>query len=82
MARADADTDTADGVTLIDPGHSKVYLVASADFRCLCTRFGDTKLSHDQPLVADATFAAPPTGVSSLEVQVPGFGVFGHVPVV
>ena len=82
VARGDVDNDTADGVTLIDPAQSKVYLVASADFRCLCARFGGTKLGHDQPLVAFATFAAPPSGVTSLQVQVPGFGVFNNVPVV
>ncbi len=81
LAAGDADDDTADGVTLIDPRRSKVYLAAASDYRCLCTRFRDTKLAHDQPVVVSATFAAPPAEVTVLDVQIPGFGVVVGVPV-
>jgi hypothetical protein len=83
MTRGDSGSYTADGITLVDPRQSRVYLVAySSDRTCLCSKLLDVELSSDHPLVVSATFAAPPSGVTSVEVQVPGFGVFTHVPVV
>jgi hypothetical protein len=74
---------TADGLTLVDTGASKVYLVAAdSQGRCLCSRqLVQTVVQDSQPVLLYATFAAPPATVTSMSVQVPGFGVFPDVPV-
>lgn len=72
----------ADGITLIDPQAKKLYLVASHGQRtCLCTATGALTLSADAPSVISASFAAPPASVTTMDVQIPHFGVFPHVPV-
>lgn len=76
--------DAADGVTLIDPVHSKLYLVAGqGDKQCLCSMdLSAVFLADDVPAMITASFAAPPRDVSSMEVQIPHFGVITRVPVV
>ncbi len=72
----------ADGVTLIDPAAKKLYLVAShGQGRCLCTATGSLTLSGGTPTVISASFAAPPVRVTAMDVAIPHFGVFSHVPV-
>lgn len=79
----EASGDAADGITLVDPKRSKVYLVASdGQGQCLCSRgLFTTFLTGGEPELITATFAAPPAGVDALEVHVPRFGVFRAVPV-
>lgn len=71
----------ADGITLIDPAAKKLYLVASHGRDCVCTATGALTLSADAPSVISASFAAPPASVTAMDVQIPHFGVFPHVPV-
>ena len=72
----------ADGITMMDPVAKKLYLVASHGQRsCLCTATGALTLSADVPSVISASFAAPPAGITTMDVQIPQFGVFPHVPV-
>jgi hypothetical protein len=75
-----ADSYAADGITLIDAEHGKLYLVAS-DGRghCLCTQTGPMTLG-ESPTLVTASFRAPPAAVTRLDVSVPSFGVFAHVP--
>lgn len=74
---------TVDGLTLIDTVAAKVYLVAAdSEGHCLCSRqLVQTVVEDDRPVLLYATFAAPPSTVTSMSVQVPGFGVFPDVPV-
>lgn len=72
----------ADGISLIDAEHKKLYLVAShGNGTCVCSATGAIVLG-EKPTVISAAFAAPPAGVTSVDVQIPGFGVFAHVPLV
>lgn len=79
----DADNDAADGIAMVDPGRSKMYLAASdGQGRCLCSRaLFATLVETDAPRLITATFAAPPPEVTSIEVHMPAFGVFAGVPV-
>jgi hypothetical protein len=75
--------DAADGVTLVDPAHSKLYYVAGqGKYHCLCSMdLSGVFLKDDVPAVITASFATPPSDVTTIEVQIPHFGVFTRVPV-
>lgn len=79
----DASAWAADGITLEDGTHRKLYLVASdGQGTCLCTRdLSSVFLSDSEPFVVSATFAAPPPDITTVDVRIPGFGVFTRVPV-
>jgi len=75
--------DAADGITLVDTVHNKLYLVAS-DGRgsCLCSQsLGSVELKDGLPVVISASFATPPPEMTEIQVQIPNFGVFPHVPI-
>jgi hypothetical protein len=73
----------ADGITLVDTVHNKLYLVAS-DGRgsCLCSQsLGSVELKDGLPVIVAASFATPPPEMTEIGVQIPNFGVFPHVPI-
>ena len=77
------DLDSLDGLELVDGENSKVYLVATdTDHRCLCSEgLGSAIIDPGQSVTLDASFAAPPEDVSSLDLRVPSFGTTADVPV-
>lgn len=73
----------ADGITLVDTARNKLYLVAS-DGRgtCLCSRrLVAVEVKNNLPVVIAASFATPPAEMTDIQVQIPNFGVFPHVPI-
>jgi hypothetical protein len=79
----DSSFGSADGIRLVDTAGNKVYLVASDGHgNCLCSRdLANVRLQDDEPYLITASFATPPANVTSLEVDIPHFGVFPRVPV-
>ena len=73
----------ADGITLVDTVHNKLYLVASDGHgSCLCSQsLGSVELKGGLPVVISASFAAPPPEMTEIGAQIPNFGVFPHVPI-
>lgn len=73
----------ADGLTLVDGKNSKLYLVASdGQGTCLCSRGLSSVFLQDGALqLFSATFAAPPSDVTTVDVRVPRFGTVKDVPV-
>lgn len=80
---SDASGLAADGLTLVDGRHSKLYLVASdGQGTCLCSRdLASVFLVENEPVVLSATFAAPPADVTTVDVRVPNFGTLRNIPV-
>lgn len=75
------DTHAVDGLRLIDPTAKKAYLPATtADGSCLCSPT-DGLSDEQSSLWVTVVFAAPPSTVSTVDVFVPRFGTFNHVPV-
>lgn len=72
------------GTTLVDPVNGKRYLVARAertDGPWICSRRVNVYLEPGQSIELNATFAAPPPGVTQLNVDIPTVGVILDVPV-
>lgn len=67
---------TLAGVSLVDGVHRKRYVpVRDEQDRCLCSGTALT-LDEASSTVLSATFAAPPTDLESVQVDVPSFGSF------
>jgi hypothetical protein len=77
------DTYSADGVYLLDGANAKRYLAArNADRGCVCSSaLAGAFVSPGSGVVLTSFFAALPAGVTAVDVDVPGFGSFGAVPV-
>jgi hypothetical protein len=75
--------DVFDGVALIDPEGRKKYLVArQADGHCICSNdLGAAFVKEDAPVNLEATLAAPPESVTSVNVVVPNVKTFIDVPI-
>lgn len=73
----------ADGPTLVDSKNSKLYLVATdGNKHCLCSNsLLSVDVSDEAPALVSATFAAPPTTLSSIDVRIPNFGTVRNVPI-
>ncbi len=80
---SDKTTDAADGIQLVDGKHAKVYLVASdGQGICLCSRgLNGAFAPKGRPFIVSATFAAPPSDVTAVDVRIPTFGTVRNVPV-
>lgn len=74
---------TLDGVYLIDTTNSKKYPVArDSNNACLCdSNLLGPNLTSAAPMFLSATFGAPPTTVTAVDVFVPTFGTFANVPI-
>ncbi|MEU6790422.1 lipoprotein [Nonomuraea wenchangensis] len=76
---------TVSGVALIDPVNAKRYRVArngtGADATCVCSGTQGQFLEKDEASTLYAVFAAPPSDVSTVNVEMPGIGVFTDVPI-
>ncbi len=87
-ALTDGDTDSGDdaidavdGVKLLDPTSKQVYLAASDGAgNCLCTRglFG-VFIRAGETTTFNATYAAPPKSVASIDLMFPLFGTVAGV---
>lgn len=79
----DKEGDAADGLQLVDGKNAKLYLVASdGRGQCLCSRnLSNVFLRNNLPVLFSATFAAPPAGVTQVDVRIPNFGTVKNVPV-
>jgi len=79
---ASTDSDSLDGIYLIDSGNAKKYLVArDSQNNCVCSsNLGSSFVRSSGPLLLSATFAAPPPTVKMVDVFVPTFGTFKDVP--
>jgi hypothetical protein len=76
-------SDTVDGISLVDGKNAKRYLVAR-DSRGLCLCTGNASsifVEAGQTTLLSAVFASPPPDVTSMSVQIPLFGVIDNVPV-
>jgi len=75
-------SDVFDGVALVDPAGKKKYLVArDEDNRCVCTNgLSSAFVRPDAPVELTATLAAPPTGVTHVDLIVPRFETLRDVP--
>ncbi len=75
--------DVFDGVALIDPNGRKKYLVArEATGRCVCSNdLGAAFVKQDAPINLQATLAAPPDTVTTVDVVVPNVKTFTSVPI-
>ncbi|MGW5162679.1 hypothetical protein ACWEPN_45005 [Nonomuraea wenchangensis] len=76
---------TVSGVALIDPVNAKRYRVArngtGADAKCVCAGTQGQFLEKGEASTLYAVFAAPPPDVSTINVEMPGIGVFTDVPI-
>ncbi len=73
--------DAVTGITLVDGRNKKRYLPAKDSAgMCLCSK-AIINLSEGGSTVLSATYAAPPADVTTLSVELPGFGTFADVPV-
>ncbi|MEU4510683.1 lipoprotein [Nonomuraea wenchangensis] len=76
---------TVSGVALIDPVNAKRYRVArngtGADAECVCSGTQGQFLKKGEASTLYAVFAAPPADVSTINVEMPGIGVFTDVPI-
>jgi len=75
--------DVFDGVALIDANGRKKYLVArDATGRCVCSNeLGSAFVEEDAPVNLQATLAAPPDTVTTVDVVVPNVKTFTGVPI-
>ena len=73
----------ADGPTLVDTTNSKLYLAATdGNDHCLCSKpLLGVFVFDNAPVLISVTFAAPPTGLSSIDVRIPNFGTVRNVPI-
>jgi hypothetical protein len=80
---ADELGDVFDGVALIDPEGRKKYLVArESTGRCVCSNdLGAAFVQADAPVSLEATLAAPPETVTTVNVLVPNVKTFTDVPI-
>jgi hypothetical protein len=71
----DEEADVFDGVALIDPEGRKKYLVArDENNRCVCSNgLSAAFIRADAPVELTATLAAPPPGVTQVDLIVPRF---------
>ena len=78
----DESSDVFDGVALIDPEGRKKYLVARDETnRCVCSNdLGAAFVSADAAVELAATLAAPPPGVTQVDLIVPSFETLRDVP--
>jgi hypothetical protein len=79
---ANEEGDVFDGVALIDPEGRKKYLVArESTGRCVCSNnLSSAFVEEDAPVNLQATLAAPPEGVDTVDVVVPNVKTFTGVP--
>jgi hypothetical protein len=79
--RGDEGADVFDGVALIDTEDSRKYLVArDATGRCVCSaRLARVIARPGVPVSLTATLAAPPDGVTQVDVVVPNVRTFPGV---
>lgn len=75
--------DVFDGVALIDPNGRKKYLVArESTGRCVCSNnLSAAFVGEDAPVNLQATLAAPPDTVTTVDVVVPNVKTFTGVPI-
>jgi hypothetical protein len=75
--------DVFDGVALIDPNGRKKYLVArESTGRCVCSNdLGSAFVEEDAPINLQATLAAPPDTVTTVDVVVPNVKTFTGVSI-
>jgi hypothetical protein len=80
-SEANEEGDVFDGVALIDPEGRKKYLVArDATGRCVCSNdLSAAFVQEDAPVNLQATLAAPPEGVATVDVVVPSVKTFTGV---
>lgn len=77
-----ADGNESAGVTLVDGTHKKKYLVArDSKGKCLCTKTAGVTLQPGQTIGMSATFAAPPSSIDRINVELPNFETFYRIPV-
>jgi hypothetical protein len=78
---ANEEGDVFDGVALIDPEGRKKYLVArESTGRCVCSNnLSSAFVEEDAPVNLQATLAAPPEGVDTVDVVVPNVKTFTGV---
>ncbi len=73
--------DAVTGITLVDGRNKKRYLPAKDSAgRCLCSK-AFINLNEGGSTIVSATYAAPPADVTTLSVELPGFGTFADLPV-
>ncbi len=69
------------GITLVDGRNKKRYLPAKDSAgTCLCSK-ASINLAEGGSTIVSATYAAPPADVTTLSVELPGFGTFADLPV-
>jgi hypothetical protein len=69
-------------ITLIDGKNSKRYLVGrDSKERCVCTSTSGLRIAPHASYNVTATFAAPPSSVTAVELSIPGLGIVNDVPV-
>jgi hypothetical protein len=75
--------DVFDGIALIDPTGRKKYLVArDATGRCVCSNdLGSAFVEEDAPVNLQATLAAPPDSVATVDVVIPNVKTFTGVTI-
>ncbi|HEY3682278.1 MAG TPA: hypothetical protein VGL93_04530 [Streptosporangiaceae bacterium] len=79
---SNADKGEADTLTLVDGTQKKKYLVArDAQGNCVCSVPGTDNLDAGETMGLSATFAAPPTSIGHITVQIPGFEPFYSIPI-
>jgi hypothetical protein len=73
--------DVFDGVALIDPVGKKKYFVARDETNsCVCSNnLSAAFVSTEAPVELTATLAAPPPGVTKVDLVVPNFGTLHDV---
>jgi hypothetical protein len=74
--------DVFDGVALVDPEGRKKYLVARDETnRCVCSNeLSSAFIRAEAPVELTATLAAPPPGVTQVDLIVPRFETLRGVP--
>ena len=74
--------DVFDGVALIDPEGKKKYFVARDETnRCVCSNeLSSAFIRPEAPVELTATLAAPPAGVTQVDLIVPRFETLRDVP--
>ena len=70
------------GVSLIDGRNSKRYLAAhDSKDHCVCSSTIGVRIKPNTSYQLSATFAAPPSDVTSVQLDIPGVGTLSDVPV-
>lgn len=76
-----AGLDSVDGLRLVDVKSKKLYLPAvTGAGRCACSPDGTEVWVRTTLVWVSVVFAAPPTDLTAIDVQVPQFGTFTGVP--